>query len=89
LGQGLKLRAVFSASADQIGRLVRASDISIREQLDAPRASARAVLRGAEVAVPLEGLIDFEQERNRLRKELENYRPKLQSCDAARQSSIR
>jgi valyl-tRNA synthetase len=35
-----------------------------------PRASARAVLAGgAEVAVPLEGLIDFAVERERLRKE--------------------
>ena len=65
-----KLRAVFSASADQIVRLVRASELGIGEQTGAPRASASAVLAGgAEVAVPLEGLIDFEQERQRLRKE--------------------
>jgi valyl-tRNA synthetase len=67
-----KLRAVFEAGAGQIARLVRASNISITESLDAPRASARAVLAGgAEVAVPLEGLIDFAQERERLRKEEE------------------
>jgi valyl-tRNA synthetase len=67
-----KLRAVFSANKNQIGRLVRGSEISILEKLEAPRASARAVLAGgAEVAVPLEGLIDFEQERNRLGKEKE------------------
>lgn len=65
-----KLRAVFTASADQIIRLVRASTLSINEQLNAPRASARAVLSGgAEAAVPLEGLIDFELERQRLRRE--------------------
>jgi valyl-tRNA synthetase len=65
-------RAVFAAGASQIARLVRASNISITENLDAPRASARAVLAGgAEVAVPLEGLIDFAQERERLRKEEE------------------
>jgi len=67
-----KLRAVFEAGASQIARLVRASSISITENLDAPRASARAVLAGgAEVSVPLEGLIDFAQERERLRKEEE------------------
>ncbi|MGB7924400.1 MAG: valine--tRNA ligase, partial [Pyrinomonadaceae bacterium] len=37
-----RLRAVFDASTDQIARLARASDIVIRESLDAPRASARA-----------------------------------------------
>jgi valyl-tRNA synthetase len=67
-----KLRAVFSANTSQISRLLRASEVSISERLDAPRASARAVLvGGAEVAVPLEGLIDFEQERQRLTKEKE------------------
>lgn len=64
------LRAVFAASRGNIARLARASDITIGEKLDAPRASARAVLAGgAEVAMPLEGLIDFAQERERLLKE--------------------
>jgi valyl-tRNA synthetase len=66
------LRAVFTATADQIARLARASKVSVSEQLNAPRASARVVLAGgAEAAVPLEGLIDFDQERQRLRKELD------------------
>ena len=65
-----KLRDVFSASIDQISRLVRASDFSIQREISAPRASARAVLAGgAEVAIPLEGLIDFAQERQRLSRE--------------------
>ena len=66
------MRAVFTSNQSQISRLVRASEISISEQLDAPQASARAVLvGGAEVAIPLEGLIDFAQERARLAKEKE------------------
>ncbi|MBV9956937.1 MAG: valine--tRNA ligase [Acidobacteria bacterium] len=65
-----RLRAVFAASTDQIARIARVSDIQIAEKLSAPRASARAVLGGgAELAVPLEGLIDFAQERERLTKE--------------------
>jgi valyl-tRNA synthetase len=65
-----KLREVYSSGSAQIARLVRASEVSIREQLNAPRASARAILvGGAEVAVPLEGLIDFNQERERLGRE--------------------
>ncbi|HEV7904456.1 MAG TPA: class I tRNA ligase family protein, partial [Pyrinomonadaceae bacterium] len=67
-----KLRAVFESGATQIARLVRASEITVGESLNAPRASARAVLAGgAELAVPLEGLIDFAVERERLRKEQE------------------
>jgi valyl-tRNA synthetase len=77
------VRSVFAAGAQQIARLVRASDVSIDETLNAPRASARAVLAGgAEVAVPLEGLIDFAKERERLRSErekLEKEASKLES----------
>jgi valyl-tRNA synthetase len=70
-----KLREVFEAARDQIARIVRASDVSISKRLQAPKASARAVLiGGAELAVPLEGLIDFEQERQRLRREQEKLR---------------
>jgi valyl-tRNA synthetase len=66
------VRAVFAAGAPQIARLVRASEVLVQPSINGPRASARAVLAGgAEVAVPLEGLIDFTQERARLRKEQE------------------
>jgi len=78
-----KLRAVFSANQNQISRLVRAAEISVLEKLEAPRASARAVLAGgAEVAIPLEGLIDFEQERNRLRKEKEKLAEEASKLEA-------
>jgi valyl-tRNA synthetase len=64
------VRTVFTDAGDQISRLVRASELSVTEQLNAPRASARAVLAsGGELAVPLEGLIDFETERQRLGRE--------------------
>ena len=57
------LQTVFQASSDQIARLTRAAQVSIDGNVEMPKASARAVLAGgAEVAVPLEGLIDFEQE---------------------------
>jgi valyl-tRNA synthetase len=64
------LRDVFSASAEQIAKLARTEFFLVAETLDAPRASARAALSGGvELAIPLEGLIDFEQERARLGKE--------------------
>ncbi|MEA2174376.1 MAG: valyl-tRNA synthetase, partial [Blastocatellia bacterium] len=66
------LRAVYEASTDQIARLARASEIKIGAALAVARAAARAILvGGAEVAVPLEGLIDFAQEALRLNRELE------------------
>jgi valyl-tRNA synthetase len=78
-----KLRSVFSANTNQIRRLVRASEVTVSENLEAPRASARAVLvGGAEVAVPLEGLIDFEAERSRLGKEKEKLRAESSKLEA-------
>jgi valyl-tRNA synthetase len=77
------VRSVFEAGAQQIARLVRASDISISESIDAPRASARAVLAGgAKVAVPLEGLIDFAKERERLKSEREKLEKEAAKLEA-------
>jgi valyl-tRNA synthetase len=77
------LRTVFSSARDQISRLVRASEIAIGDHLEVPRASARAVLQGgAEVAVPLEGLIDFEQERRRLQREQEKLKAESVKLEA-------
>ena len=78
------LRRVFSAAREQISRLVRASEVSVTERLEAPKASARAVLTGggAELAVPLEGLIDFEQERRRLQREQEKLQAEADKLEA-------
>ncbi|HWF88504.1 MAG TPA: valine--tRNA ligase [Pyrinomonadaceae bacterium] len=76
-------RRVFSAAREQISRLVRASEVSVTERLEAPKASARAVLTGgAELAVPLEGLIDFEQERRRLQREQEKLQAEAAKLEA-------
>ena len=78
-----KLRAVYSANTNQITRLLRASEVSISDQLQAPQASARAVLvGGAEVAVPLAGLIDFAQEQQRLGKEKEKLAAEAAKLEA-------
>jgi len=78
-----KLRAVFTANTAQISRLARAAEVSINEKLEAPRASARAVLiGGAEVAVPLAGLIDFGQEGQRLTKEKEKLSAEAATLEA-------
>jgi valyl-tRNA synthetase len=76
------VRSVFVASTDQIARLTR-SQISIDGNIEVPKASARAVLSGgAEVAVPLEGLIDFEQERARLSREQEKLQKEATKIEA-------
>ena len=74
---------LFLRSMEQISRLTRASEVIVDSSIQAPRASARAVLTGgAEVAVPLEGLIDFEQERRRLQRELEKLQAESAKLEA-------
>jgi valyl-tRNA synthetase len=78
-----ELKSVFTASSDQIARLTRAANVSIDGNVEMPKASARAALSGgAEVAIPLEGLIDFAQERERLMKEKEKLQKEGSKLDA-------
>ncbi|MCA1591584.1 MAG: valine--tRNA ligase [Acidobacteria bacterium] len=75
---------VFAASVSQIKRLTRAASVSFKDSLaEVPRASARQALAGGvEVAVPLEGLIDFEQERARVGREREKLEKESQRLEA-------
>jgi valyl-tRNA synthetase len=72
---------VFRANEAQILKLARASELDLSSALNVPKASARAVIGGAEVAIPLEGLIDFEKEAERLSKETEKLLAEKQKLD--------
>jgi len=50
--------------------LARIKELRIGVNEDKPKNAATAVITGAEVYVPLEGLLDLNQERDRLRKEI-------------------
>jgi valyl-tRNA synthetase len=66
------LQNIFKSNEAQILKLARAERLNLSENLDVPRASAKAVLTGgAEIALPLEGLIDFDKERARVESQLE------------------
>lgn len=75
---------IFKSNEAQILKLARAENLVLAETLDVPKASAKAVIANAEIAVPLEGLIDFEKEIarlenqvNKLEKENEGLRNQL------------
>jgi valyl-tRNA synthetase len=61
---------VFKSNEAQILKLARAEKLLIAEELDVPKASAKAVTSNARIAVPLEGLIDFDKERERLNTQI-------------------
>jgi len=65
------LQKIFAENEPQVLKLARAEKMLLAQNLDVPKASAKAVLTGgAEIAIPLEGLIDFDKERERLQNQL-------------------
>jgi valyl-tRNA synthetase len=62
-------RAVLEKMAEHIKRLARLEELQFVETIVPRPGIARAVVTGAEIAVPLAGLIDFEKEKTRLAKE--------------------
>ena len=77
------LRDILAANEEQILKLARASKLVLSTALFVPKASAKAVLSGGtEVAVPLEGLIDFEKERGRLQNQVEKLGIELRRLDS-------
>jgi len=74
-------QAVFAANKAQILKLARAETIVIGGDLEVPKASARAVTTHASVAVPLEGLIDFDKERERLSTQISKLQIEMDRLD--------
>ncbi len=64
------MQQVFAANEPQILKLAKAESLVIGDTLDVPKASAKAVTNDASLAIPLEGLIDFEKERERLSNQI-------------------
>jgi valyl-tRNA synthetase len=65
------LQKIFGENEAQILKLARATGLKLADTLNIPKASAKGVLTGgAEVALPLEGLIDFAKEAERLESQL-------------------
>ncbi|ANU23611.1 valine--tRNA ligase [Planococcus donghaensis] len=65
--------AVLEANAAYIERFCNPETLTIGENIVAPEKSMSAVVSGAELFMPLEGLIDIDAELARLNKELEKW----------------
>ena len=66
----LKSSSVTFSQERYIKSLVKIDELTVDENLHKPKASASAVVKGCDIFVPLEGLIDIEVERARIEKEL-------------------
>ena len=66
----LKSTAVTFAQEHYITALVKIDQLTVDENIDKPKASASAVVKGCDIFIPLEGLIDLNVERARIEKEI-------------------
>jgi valyl-tRNA synthetase len=74
-------RVVIAAMQDHIKRLARIEDLQLVQALTARKGSVSAVMAGAEIAVQLEGLIDFDKERARLRQTIEKLHKEYEGIE--------
>ncbi|MEW6702100.1 MAG: valine--tRNA ligase [Bacteroidota bacterium] len=66
----LKTDKVTEERARYIKSLVRINELKVDIDMNKPKASASAVVKGCDIYIPLEGLIDLDVERGRIKKEL-------------------
>ena len=72
-------RAMINQQQDVILDLARLHTMSIERPGDKPNASATAIVGDATIFVSLEGIVDFENERQRLEKEIAKLNKELSS----------
>jgi valyl-tRNA synthetase len=68
---------LLAAHTDYVKNLAKLSQLELRASGERPRLAASAVVRELEVFVPLEGVLDFEEESRRLQKEIDKLEPEL------------
>jgi len=67
--------------AGYFDKLASVTDLTVQPGAEKPKASASVVVGRCEVFVPLAGMIDLDQERERLRKEIEEKEEFLESVE--------
>ena len=81
IAPSLQIKAIVKVESGELGghleknigyarTLGRLSEVRIGVDEKKPKAAATGVIKGAEIYVPLEGIIDLSQERDRLQKEI-------------------
>ncbi|QTA90888.1 valine--tRNA ligase [Desulfonema magnum] len=75
--QDKKIRETIQQHQDIITHLARLSSFSVEQPGERPKASATAITEGATIFLPLEGIIDFAKETERLEKEIDKVTKEL------------
>ena len=76
------LEEAVETNKSYFAKLAGVTDLTVGKDQDKPKASASVVIREHEVFVPLAGMIDLEQERERLRSDIEEKETFLRSVES-------
>jgi valyl-tRNA synthetase len=71
------IRKLVESNDSHIERLAKVEAIELHQNLPQVSAAARAVVSNIEIAVPLEGMIDFAKERDRIKRDMEKSEKEL------------
>jgi valyl-tRNA synthetase len=71
------LKDMFTRNKSFIARFCNTDELTIDTDVDVPEEVMTAVISGAEVYLPLEGLVNIEEEIARLEKELEKWQSEI------------
>jgi len=75
------LTSKFTSSGWIFYKLLSVESITVDTEITKPPASASVVVEDSEIYIPLEGLIDLDKERHRMKKEIENTLGFLKSVE--------
>src|SRR5699024_9212743 len=67
------VKATLDKNRSYLERFCNPNELTVDTEISAPEDAMTAIVTGAEIFLPLEGLIDFEKEIARLEKELEKW----------------
>lgn len=76
--QNKEIQASLDRNRTYLTRFSNPSELTIATELVAPEDAMTAIVTGAEIFLPLEGLIDFEKEIARLEKELKKWESEVE-----------
>ncbi len=82
LGGDIGYEVSINANLDLIKKLARVGELTVARNLKAPEGAAKAVTPGAEIFIPIKGLVDIDAETARLRKEIEKAERELKPFEA-------
>jgi len=72
---------IVNAYSYYVEKLARVENILIGKNISRPKNSSVSVIKGSEIYIPLEGLIDIDIERERLKKEIERLEKLLEGVN--------